>query len=130
MSEQHDGLPVINPGIGTLGTLEPIPPRHPDHFVCLRGPCRHYWHLVTMAKAGNPQETWEALGLPAPRKHHHVCRIDNTSFEDDNAFECSLWDPMDPDDLVQLRTRRERYFADHPEHKPIDEDSTNVPDAE
>jgi hypothetical protein len=37
---------------------------------------------------------------------------------------------MDPDDLVQLRTRRERYFADHPEHKPIDEDSTNVPDAE
>ncbi len=119
MSEEHDDLPKMTPGIGTVGGAEPVPPRHPDHFVCLRGPCKHYWNLVTMAKAGNPHETWSELGLPEPRKHHHVCLIDKTSFEDDNAYECSLWDPKDPSDLVELHARRERYYNDHPEHRPV-----------
>lgn len=118
-----DAMPLGIGGPGmAIGQPEPVPPRTPDHFVCMRGPCRHYWHVVTMAHAGNPESTWKELGIPAPRKHNHVCLrgIEEMELEEDNVFECSLWDPMDEKDLVKLRTRREVYYRKHPEHKPID----------
>jgi len=104
-----------------LGQPAAVPARTPEHFVCLRGPCRHYWHLVTMAQEGNPEETWKHLGIDAPRQHHHTCLVNpgfETSFADDNAFECSRWDPVLEDELVQLRARRENYYKQHPEFAP------------
>ena len=117
-----DGGPMV--GYGTTGQPSPVPARHPDHFICLRGPCRHYWHLVTMAQEGNPEETWAHLGIEAPRQHHHTCLINpgfETSFGDDNAYECSRWDPTPKQELIQLRVRRDAYFKDHPEHAPTPE---------
>ena len=96
----------------SVGQPQPVPERTPDYFVCLRGPCRHYWHLETMAQEGNPAGTWEALDIQAPRQHHHTCLVNpgfETSFEDDNVYECSRWDPLTEQELVQIRTRREEY---------------------
>lgn len=102
-----DGTPM-----GGIGQPEPVPPRTEEHFVCLRGPCRHYWHLVTMVQAGNPAGTWEELGIEAPRQHHHTCMVNpafETSFEDDNVFDCNKWDPYTETELVQIRNRRDEY---------------------
>lgn len=110
---------------GMIGQPAAIPPRTAEHFVCLRGPCRHYWHLVTMAQEGNPADTWKALGIDAPRQHHHTCLVNpgwETSIEDDNVFECSKWDPLTDHDLIQLKTRREEYFERHPDHRPEEND--------
>lgn len=114
-----DGGPVS--GFGGLGQPAVVPERHPDNFVCLRGPCRHYWHLTTMAQEGNPQETWDVLGIPAPRKHHHICLVNpgfETSFPDDNAYSCNKWDPILPRELARLDRRRKKYFKKHPNHRP------------
>lgn len=107
---------------GALGQPTTVPARTPDNFVCLRGPCRHYWHLVTMAQEGNPAETWEHLGIPAPRQHHHTCLVNpgfETGFGDDNAYECNKWDPLDDAELVQIKVRRGAYYQRHPEHRPV-----------
>jgi hypothetical protein len=111
-----DGGPAI--GAIAVGQPTPAPERTPENFICLRGPCQHYWHLVTMADAGNPHETWEALGIEPPRQHHHVCLVNpgyETSFADDNAFECSKWSPYTKDELIQIKIRREKY---HKEQSP------------
>ncbi len=107
-------IPPVPSEFTTIGQPTPVPARTPGNFVCLRGPCRHYWHLVTMAQAGNPADTWEALGIPEPRKHHHVCLLSKeTEFEDDNAFECNKWDPIDPLDLFQIKRRRTEWEKIH-----------------
>lgn len=103
-----------------IGQPAAVPNRTPENFVCLRGPCRHYWHLITMAQEGNPEETWEHLGISAPRQHHHTCLVNpglETDFGDDNAYECNKWDPTTPQELVQLQKRRETYTPEN-----IDED--------
>lgn len=108
---------------GMIGQPVTVPERHPDNFICLRGPCRHYWYLVTMAQEGNPEETWDHLGIKQPKQHHHSC-LNNpgyeTSFADDNAYECSRWEPMLAIELVQIGNRRSQYYDLHPEHAPLD----------
>jgi len=96
-----------------MGQPAPVPSRTPEHFICLRGPCRHYWALVTMAQEGNPEETWAHLGIAAPRQHRHTCLVNpgfETDFGDDNAYECNKWDPMGESELFQLKARRDAYY--------------------
>lgn len=105
-----DGGPVFGYGVAQPA---PVPERNPENFVCLRGPCRHYWYLQTMAQEGNPAGTWEHLGIKAPRQHSHTCLVNpghETSFAEDNVFECNKWDPMTKQELVQLTQRRQEYF--------------------
>lgn len=95
-----------------IGQPAGVPARTPANFICLRGPCQHYWHLVTMAQEGNPEATWAHLGIEAPRQHHHTCLINpgaETDFGDDNAYECSKWDPVEESELVALQKRRDSY---------------------
>ena len=116
-----DGGPLA--GYGTVGSPMVAPPWIAKNTVCLRGPCRHYWHLVTMAQEGNPAETWKELGISEPRKHSHVCLVQfgmETEFGDDNVYECSKWDPHTSSELVQIRSRREAYYRRHPDHLPTD----------
>jgi len=89
----------------------PLPERTPENFVCVRGPCRHYWHLVTDAHVGNVIGTFEDLGREVPKLHHHVCLLSQqeTEFEEDIAYECSRWDPLEPKELLQIQKRRDRY---------------------
>ncbi len=123
----------IDPKVAALavGSPSPAPPRTTEHFVCMRGPCRHYWRLVTMTNAGNPEGTWEALGIAEPRQHHHTCLVNpgyETDFGDDNAFECNKWDPLSEQELVTIRTHREAYYEKHPEHRPVEKESEDGED--
>ena len=114
----------IMPGFA-LQRPSALPAATPETFVCLRGPCRHYWHLVTDIDAGNPDDTWDgsltdpATGEPVkrPRQHNHTCLVNpgmETDLTGDHAYECNKWDPQLHAELVQLDTRRRTYYATHP----------------
>jgi hypothetical protein len=92
-----------------------------ENFICVRGPCRHYWHLVTTSGAGNPKGTWDALGRAEPRQHSHTCIANagmETDLTDDAVFECSKWDPITPEEQGLVQLRRQTYYATHPEFAP------------
>lgn len=102
---------------------QPIAPPSvsPEHFMCLRGPCRHYWFMKSMAGEGNPAGTWASLGLAEPRQHHHVCLVNpgmETVLNDDCVYECSKWDPMTTGESTELNLRRRAYYKAHPEFDP------------
>lgn len=127
-------MPPIAPDGGfvpaLIGLPALVPAATPEHFVCLRGPCRHYWELVTFMAAGNPAGTFGPDGLKdpltgkpvaAPRQINRTCLVHpgtETELTEDNVYDCSRWDPMSPRDLRRRLKDREAYFKKHPDHRP------------
>lgn len=121
--------PGMVPLVG-VGAPPPIPAAEPKTFVCLRGPCRHYWQLEMHFDAGNPEETWDPeIGLKdehgdpirAPRKIERVCLAHpgvETELEDTAVLECSRWSPMTPREVKKLAKLRAKYFKRFPDHDP------------
>lgn len=104
-----DSLPMAQ---GFLGDPEAVPARTPENMVCLRGPCRHYWYMKTMADMANPVKTFEQLGIDVPRQHNHTCLVNpghETDLGNDNVFECNKWNPLTAPEVAELRLRREQY---------------------
>lgn len=111
----------IVPGYGA----EPLPPAiqlTAQNSVCVRGPCRYYWHVVTDFPAGNPESTWDGklidpkTGLPVtkPQQHNHSCLVQpglEMDMTEDVIFACNRWDPVDPqsDEALEREARRELY---------------------
>jgi len=66
-----------------------------------------------MANSGNPAGTWEDLGIPEPRQHHHLCLLPGTDvevdFTEDCCFSCNRWDPLSRKELAALEKRRKDY---------------------
>jgi len=75
-----------------------------ENMICCRGPCQHFWHVVTLAPDG---------GISGLKQHSYSC-IRNAGMEtelgDDCVFDCNLWDPIDPTDLRTRDLRREHYW--------------------
>lgn len=131
LTEKHyaDFTPAavpISPDGGIVPGFAAVPPppqayMTPENFVCLRGPCRYYWHLVTDIDMENPDDTWASLTDPLtgkpltkPRQHTHTCLANpgmETDLTGDSVFECSKWDPFAPTELAQLHARRAAYHA-------------------
>lgn len=89
-----------------------IPAATPENFVCMRGPCRHYWRLVSDAHLGNPEETLVEIGIKG-QQVHHTCTVNpgtETSFADNVAYECSRWDPMTPREIKKIASRRKAFW--------------------
>lgn len=129
------GMPTIGPdgapAIGTLGMAPAVPAATPDLFICLRGPCRHYWQLETFFASGNPLMTWDVehglkdpeTGEPVrmPRQISRSCLAHpgtETEITDDLVFDCSRWDPLTPRENKMLAKRRSKYLKLHPDHDP------------
>lgn len=99
--EPMGGPPLAADGSPDLQALQASigpPPKIPsfEESKCRQGPCRHYWHMRTMAPGGNPEGTFEDLGIPEPRQHHHVCTANpgmETDLGDDFVFICNRWEP-------------------------------------
>lgn len=94
-----------------IGKPPTVPERTPENFVCLRGPCRHFWHLVTMAQEGNPEGTFDH----PLKQHHYTCLVHpgvETDFGDDNAYECNRWDPLTPHEIRLIQDRRNQYLKE------------------
>jgi hypothetical protein len=100
----------------------PAPARKftPAEVPCLRGPCQYYFQATSHFAHGNPAGTFEPGYEPVQR--HHMCKaIPGVYLElsaDSPIYECNHWDPVDVDELHHLEYRRDRYYLEHPDHKP------------
>lgn len=130
------GLPIapdggIAPGFG-IAPPPPEPPATPENFVCLRGPCRHYWQMETRFAAGNPEGTFEELGLAPPRAIHRTCLRGHaeTELQEVTVVSCDAWDPKLPVELAERKRRRDLYYERHPGHRPSAPEELPEPTAE
>ena len=121
-----DGGPL---GTGGVGPPPPLPAATPDHFVCLRGPCLHYWQMETHMDAGNPAETWGEDGLRddegkpvrQPRQISRTCLVHpgvEVELTENVVYACSRWEPQLPGDLKRRDKRRRVYLKQYPHHAP------------
>lgn len=122
--------PGLVPQIGPVGQSKGPPAATPATFICLRGPCRHYWELETYFDAGNPESTWDPeIGLkdadgkpvPKPNQHTRTCLAHvgtETELTDDTVYNCNRWSPLTPREVKKLTKLRRTYFRRHPEHDP------------
>lgn len=145
VSEKHyaDFEPAQAPTVGPAGDIQiamvgpapPAPAWTAENAICARGPCRHFWHLVTTVGEGNPDGTWEHLGIAPPRQHSYTCLVNRgmeTEFPDDVAFDCNLWDPLTPSELAARDERRQLYQIRQQSTTPLEriEDAIDDEDAE
>ena len=117
-----------------VGMAPAVPAATPEHFWCLRGPCRHYWELHTFMASGNPADTWNSEDglkdesgnpLRIPRQVNRSCRLQKgteTELTEDCVFYCTDWDPLTPRELRKRDKRQRKYFKLHPEHLPLVDD--------
>jgi hypothetical protein len=127
------GLPSIAPDGGfapdPIGMAPSVPAATPEHFLCLRGPCAHYWELETFFASGNPSMTWDAedglkddSGKPVrmPRQISRSCLAQpgmETELTDDVVYACNRWTPMTARELRARDKRRAKYLKIYPEHR-------------
>jgi len=99
-----DGAPML---AGFLEVGPPIPQATPNTFLCLRGPCRYYLEIHSMADM-------ETRGLDKPPKqiNRHCRVIPGIDFDltDDCVYACSDWDPLEPKAIAEREARRDRYY--------------------
>lgn len=117
----------VMPGAG-LAPPAPVPAATPDNFVCLRGPCRYYWEIVTHLVSGNPKDTWDVEDglkdqdgkpLEAPRQISRSCLVHpggETELTDDVVYRCNRWDPLERSDVKAVEKRRRVYLKTFPQH--------------
>jgi hypothetical protein len=115
----------IAPGYG-VGLAPAVPAATPANFVCLRGPCRHYWEVHTFMASGNPSATWGEDGLKdeagqpirQPRQINRSCLSapgSEMELTDDTVYFCNRWDPMTPRELRRREKPQQRHLKMHPE---------------
>lgn len=122
--------PNLTPLLGPVGSTPPIPDATPELFVCLRGPCRHYWQFSSHIESGNPKETWDPeIGLKdeegnpikQPRQINRVCLVHpgvETELDDNLVYDCSRWDPLSAREVRRQEKAKAKYYKRHPEHAP------------
>lgn len=109
-------LPSLDSVPGFVGRPQPPLPATEEHFVCLRGPCEHYWQYETEMDLGNPAGTFgpgglsdaEGNPLPLPLQINRIClRHPGTHLEltDGTVQGCNQWNPITPR-MVKERTKR------------------------
>jgi hypothetical protein len=119
----------IEPGYG-IGLAPAVPAATPATFVCLRGPCRHYWEVHTFMASGNPAETWGEDGLKdgegrpirQPRQINRSCLSaagNEMELTEDTVYFCNRWDPLTPRELRRREKPQQRYLKLHPEYAAI-----------
>lgn len=128
------GLPPLAPdggfvAQGPIGQAPAVPAATPQSFICLRGPCRHYWQLETFMASGNPIDTWGPDGLKdpetgkplrIPRQINRSCLAHTgteTELTEDTVYNCNRWDPLSARELRKLDKRRRVYLKLYPDHR-------------
>lgn len=92
---------------------EPLPEATPEHFICLRGPCRHYMETSVMFPASNPRGQ-----LKKPKQITRMCSaLPQTYMDltDENVYTCSKWSPLTPAELTAEEQLREDYYQRNPQ---------------
>ncbi len=93
-------------------------PAIPENFICLRN-CRHYLETVSEFPHGNAPGTLDKV----PMQLNRFCmRVPGSHIDlaEDIIFDCNQWAPYSETELVQIRSSRDAYYAQHPDHAPKD----------
>lgn len=111
-----------------IGQPSAAPAATPATFICLRGPCRHYWELESFIETGNPKGTFGPNGLKdaegrairEPRQISRSCTnaVPETELTEGTIFDCNRWDPLLPDDTKARSKRIEKFYKINPHHRP------------
>lgn len=109
-----------------LAPPDPTLPATPEHFVCLRGPCRFYLEIKSPAQIEN-----RGMGY-TPEQTSRYCRaVQGATIDlgDDNVIACNTWDPSFSD--YSLEQRRREFLAKNPscsqaDQKRIDDRTTAI----
>ena len=128
------GLPPIAPdggfvAVGPIGVAPAVPAATPERFICLRGPCVHYWQREAFFGSGNPEETWGDDGLVGPdgapvrqpRQIDRTCLAQpgmETELTDELVYLCNRWTPMTPRQKRKRDRAWRRYYKNYPHHDP------------
>ncbi len=128
------GLPPIAPdggfiATGPIGNGAIVPAADPRNFICVRGPCVHYWQRETFYASGNPAETWGEGGLVdgdhkpirMPRQIDRTCLAHpgtETELTDELVYDCGRWLPMTPRQVRKRDKLRRAYYKKNPDHDP------------
>lgn len=115
--------------IGGVGMASSVPAATPENFICLRGPCRHYWQTESYLDSGNPDGTFDgpnglkdADGNPIrkPRQIGRACTVavPETELTEGLIYDCNRWDPLLPSDTKDRAKRVEKFYRIHPRLRP------------
>jgi hypothetical protein len=101
-------------------TRDTAAPYDAQNVPCLRN-CRYYWTTKVHFEHGNYAG---GLGGHQPMQESHIClRMPGVFIElsgDSPVSECENgWDPADPQEIRERNHRRNQYFAEHPDHRPV-----------
>lgn len=100
-----------------LAPEAPLPAATPEHFVCLRGPCRHYFQIRTLA--GVQLRGVEHIPTQVSRYCTAISGV-QLDLTEDLVFECSRWEPQKAAAAPELEQRA--WLAEHPECQKADDD--------
>lgn len=115
LSKVSDDLPIGgNPSTGfapTAGFMEPYeqPAATPENFICLRGPCVHYWEQKMHLNVGNTRDVLDH----APMLVSRGCMKQPGYYydlTDETIADCNQWMPQDPDQQKKVVDRREKFY--------------------
>jgi hypothetical protein len=116
LAENYNPSPIP---IGPDGGIEPSAfapvklPVLPD-AICEKGPCRHWWHLVTYLPTAGSPEDYADLGHEMPRQHLFSCQAGTRETElsrDVPVLECTRWSPLSTFEKKEIERIRKAYYA-------------------
>lgn len=87
---------------------EPIPPASEDNFICLRGPCRHYFEMKVHFSAGNTRGTLTSVPILTKRSCTRIVGYE-VDLTEEIVYSCNEWDPYTPAEIDAREARRNTY---------------------
>lgn len=87
---------------------EPIPEATEDNFICLRGPCRHYFEMVVHFAAGNTRGTLTSVPMLTKRSCARIVGYE-VDLTEEVVYRCNDWDPRSKEEIAAREARREEY---------------------
>lgn len=119
LTTQNEPLPPMSPDGGFAPTMnfqpEPIPEATLENFICLRGPCRHYFEARNPFPAGNAAGTFAA----PPTQTTRYCKAMTPPLDltDEVMYECNTWHPLRSAEKFALEEARDEWWNANPEFK-------------
>lgn len=93
------------------GYAEPYaqPAATEENFICLRGPCVHYWEQKMFLNVGNTQDVLDHAPILVSRGCMRQAGY-YYDLTDETIGDCNQWEPRDPEEIALQNQRREKFY--------------------
>lgn len=86
----------------------PAPPFDEEHAMCLKGPCRHFWRIVThldTMNAGTLEKQPIKISMSCLRQPGMEMDLSG----DEPILQCNQWEPMQVFEIAERERLRDNY---------------------